>query len=220
MPTAPAPPPFDDATVEPVTNPVATAETSRVEPVAPPAGPASSVVEPAVASVEPAAAAAERVVTPVEPRTSVVGPVAPGARPRLCPPRHRLRRRQRPHRCCWPPQPRRLTLDQPDRDATTVVEPVAPDVPPIALEAEEEKKLRTRRRRATRSPEQSHSTWFSIFTWVRNIGIIVLLFVAWQLWGTAIAQHQAQDQLKSQFDAAIKFASPATRGEDGGGHRP
>ena len=57
-------------------------------------------------------------------------------------------------------------------------------------------------------PTQSHSTWFSVFTWVRNIGIIVLLFVAWQLWGTAIAQHQAQDQLKSQFDAAMKSHHP------------
>jgi sortase A len=47
----------------------------------------------------------------------------------------------------------------------------------------------------------AHSGWFSAFTWIRNIGVILILFVVWQLWGTAIAQGQAQDQLKAQFDA-------------------
>ena len=47
---------------------------------------------------------------------------------------------------------------------------------------------------ATRFP------WFSLFTWMRNVGIIILLFVGWQLWGTSIAQHHAQSQLKSEFD--------------------
>lgn len=46
--------------------------------------------------------------------------------------------------------------------------------------------------------------WFHTFTWVRNIGIIILLFVVWQLWGTSISQHHAQSQLKSEFDAKVQ----------------
>jgi sortase A len=33
------------------------------------------------------------------------------------------------------------------------------------------------------------------------VGVIILLFLAWQLWGTSISQHHAQSQLKSQFEA-------------------
>ena len=36
---------------------------------------------------------------------------------------------------------------------------------------------------------------------MRNVGVIILLFVAWQLWGTAITQHHSQAVLKSQFEA-------------------
>jgi sortase A len=43
----------------------------------------------------------------------------------------------------------------------------------------------------------------TIFTWVQNLGAIVLLFVAWQLWGTAIGEHHAQDALQQQFDAKL-----------------
>ncbi len=47
----------------------------------------------------------------------------------------------------------------------------------------------------------AQSPWFHVFTWTRNVGAIILLFVVWQLWGTSISQHQAQSQLKSEFDA-------------------
>ena len=43
----------------------------------------------------------------------------------------------------------------------------------------------------------------TLFTWVRNIGAIILLFVAWQLWGTAIGEHHAQAALRAQFDAKL-----------------
>jgi LPXTG-site transpeptidase (sortase) family protein len=43
-------------------------------------------------------------------------------------------------------------------------------------------------------------------SWVRNIGAIILLFVAWQLWGTAITQHHSQSAFKSQFDAGLHHA--------------
>ena len=36
-------------------------------------------------------------------------------------------------------------------------------------------------------------------TWVRNIGIIVVLFAVWQLWGTGIAEAHSQSHLKSQY---------------------
>jgi sortase A len=38
-----------------------------------------------------------------------------------------------------------------------------------------------------------------VFTWARNIGLIILLFVAWQLWGTGLVEHHAQESLASQF---------------------
>jgi LPXTG-site transpeptidase (sortase) family protein len=45
--------------------------------------------------------------------------------------------------------------------------------------------------------------WLTVASWVRNFGAIILLFVAWQLWGTAITQHQSQQALKSQFQAKV-----------------
>jgi sortase A len=54
--------------------------------------------------------------------------------------------------------------------------------------------------------------WATVFTWVRNVGAIVLLFVAWQLWGTAIGEHHEQSALRSQFEAAVHahHRAPAT----------
>ena len=40
---------------------------------------------------------------------------------------------------------------------------------------------------------------FTAFGWMRNIGVILLLFAAWQLWGTSIQQAHAQRTLKTQF---------------------
>ncbi len=57
--------------------------------------------------------------------------------------------------------------------------------------------------------------WVTTFTWIRNLGIVILLFVAWQLWGTSIAQHRAQDQLHAEFDAKVSahhVAKPAAGG--------
>jgi sortase A len=46
----------------------------------------------------------------------------------------------------------------------------------------------------------------SASNWVRNIGALLILFAAWQLWGTAIAQHHAQSSLQSQFETKVKAA--------------
>lgn len=46
----------------------------------------------------------------------------------------------------------------------------------------------------------------AVSTWVRNIGAIVIVFAAWQLWGTGLAQHQSQHELASQFQATEQHA--------------
>ena len=48
-------------------------------------------------------------------------------------------------------------------------------------------------------------------TWVRNIGALLILFAAWQLWGTAIAQHHSQASLKQEFAAKV-HGKPHTKG--------
>jgi len=50
------------------------------------------------------------------------------------------------------------------------------------------------------------------FGWMRNIGIVVILFAAWQVWGTSISQHQAQQSLRGQFQAQIH--TPAGTGSE------
>ncbi len=55
--------------------------------------------------------------------------------------------------------------------------------------------------------QDAHRQLFiTICTWLRNIGVLMILFAAWQLWGTAIAQHHAQAGLQSQFEAKVKAA--------------
>jgi LPXTG-site transpeptidase (sortase) family protein len=51
----------------------------------------------------------------------------------------------------------------------------------------------------------------SFFSWVRNIGALMILFVAWQLWGTSIGQHHAQAVLGSQFEAKLHSAKPVPK---------
>lgn len=41
-------------------------------------------------------------------------------------------------------------------------------------------------------------------------GVLILLFVAYQLWGTAWAEARAQDDLKEEFAAALAEAEPTT----------
>ena len=66
-----------------------------------------------------------------------------------------------------------------------------------------------RRRRAharSATDVRTHERRLSITAWVRNIGAIILLFTAWQLWGTAITQHHSQNQLQQSFDAKLAKA--------------
>jgi LPXTG-site transpeptidase (sortase) family protein len=45
----------------------------------------------------------------------------------------------------------------------------------------------------------------TLFAWVRNIALIVVLFAAWEVWGTALPEHHSQTQLAGQFhtDTAV-----------------
>jgi len=53
------------------------------------------------------------------------------------------------------------------------------------------------------------SAGYTAFTWLFNLGAILLLFVAWQLWGTSISQHHAQAQLHRAFDASVNNSTVA-----------
>jgi sortase A len=39
--------------------------------------------------------------------------------------------------------------------------------------------------------------------WVQNIGLIMLLFAAWQLWGTSIQHNDAQHTLRTEFQVKV-----------------
>ena len=54
-----------------------------------------------------------------------------------------------------------------------------------------------------RDGDKHRTRLVTISTWVRNIGALLILFAAWQLWGTAIAEHHSQDALRQQFDAKV-----------------
>ncbi len=57
--------------------------------------------------------------------------------------------------------------------------------------------------------QRRHKIYVSISTWVMCIGALVILFAAWQLWGTAIEQHHSQDDLAKQFSAKVHHAHPS-----------
>jgi sortase A len=48
---------------------------------------------------------------------------------------------------------------------------------------------------------------FAGFGWVRNIGLILILFAVWQLWGTAIEHAHDQASLHQQFEAHVHQAT-------------
>ena len=45
---------------------------------------------------------------------------------------------------------------------------------------------------------------------MRNIGVVVILFAAWQVWGTSISQHQAQASLRGQFQSRVLGKAPGS----------
>jgi sortase A len=61
----------------------------------------------------------------------------------------------------------------------------------------------------TRGPQTlaTPSAGYTAFTWLLNLGAVLLLFVAWQLWGTSISQHHAQAQLHQAFEASLRHST-------------
>jgi sortase A len=108
------------------------------------------------------------------------------------------------------PLPMVLERDPPWLDIVAASIPsVSSGIPETRLRSA--KGSRVHRRRRIRSgvrplSERNRLRWLSIASWVRSIGVIILLFVAWQLWGTAITQHHSQSQLQRQFQAKVNHA--------------
>jgi sortase A len=55
------------------------------------------------------------------------------------------------------------------------------------------------RRPAPREHIRTLRALFVAAGWVRNIGVILILFAAWQLWGTSIEHDYAQQTLRTEF---------------------
>jgi LPXTG-site transpeptidase (sortase) family protein len=60
--------------------------------------------------------------------------------------------------------------------------------------------------KSRRMDDRSRARWLTLSSWARNIGVLLILFAAWQLWGTSITQHHSQSVLASQFSAKVKQA--------------
>jgi LPXTG-site transpeptidase (sortase) family protein len=99
---------------------------------------------------------------------------------------------------------------RPDVSGNTLVAPVPLIADPSEPALSNEEGPSDERRRLMR--RQGLAT---LFGWIRNIGIIILLFVAWQLWGTSISQHHDQQQLQSTFDASLQAHHPTSSGSNG-----
>jgi sortase A len=48
--------------------------------------------------------------------------------------------------------------------------------------------------------------------WVRNLGCLLLLFLAYQWWGTGFEQHRSQARLRASFQPAMSRGTPAAEG--------
>jgi sortase A len=147
---------------------------------------------------------------PVTPATPLVGPTTPEA------PERQVPAQDAP---VFPvPRPQTDVSAGPRTVEPEVFEPhqVTAEIEAIAVTRESPQE---REAESAVDPQRStrlalkYSRWVTVFTWIRNIGVITLLFVAWQLWGTAIAQHHAQGQLQSEFEAKVKAHHTSAPGE-------
>ena len=57
--------------------------------------------------------------------------------------------------------------------------------------------------------------WAETFLWVRNVGVITLLFVVYQLWGTGVGQARSQRTLLHDFTAAVAGGPAAAAASSG-----
>ncbi|HXN62832.1 MAG TPA: class E sortase [Acidimicrobiales bacterium] len=175
-----------------------------VRPEAAAAAPAA-VVEPVTAPVQPE--------TPEPPVANGVGAFAQSAVDQSAPAQPHAEFADEPLKALVEPvavpEPIRGAVPQATVMATGVMAPVTPwetkvgaphEAPPVSQVD------KASRRRAG---------WVTTFTWIETLGVVILLFVAWQLWGTAIAQHRAQDQLHAEFNAKLRADHVAKAGKGG-----
>ena len=198
--------------VGPIIEPAPPARAPAAEPPPPPAPPAAVPVDQAPVSAPPAETARPQpIAQPPPPAPPAAVPVDQA--PVSAPPAETAR----PQPIAQPPpppadvnagQPRThvVWVDEQSVSDGTAAQLHVPTVagseleanqelaPPVESSAPGEKPKRVRRHRPRLA---------TVFTWIRNIGAIILLFVGWQLWGTAIAQHHAQATLQSQFQAEV-----------------
>jgi len=57
--------------------------------------------------------------------------------------------------------------------------------------------------------QQEKGADYRVGTWIRNVGAVVLLFVAFQLWGTGVQEARYQITLKRQFEALVRKGATA-----------
>ncbi len=96
-------------------------------------------------------------------------------------------------------------------DSRGVADPTSVPIPvPVTPSLEEAPTSRRARASARRS------RWAMVGTGLRNLGILLLLFVAFQLWGTSALQGRDQAKLRSQFQLAIATqTAPSNIADDG-----
>ncbi len=114
------------------------------------------------------------------------------------------------------------TLPSADPAGDEVPEPVSP-VEPTRRQRREQRQSRWKalgrphrthaKARPSRLNDVKRQRMIVVSSWISNIGVIILLFVAWQLWGTSIAQHHTQSALESQFQGEIHH--PAVKPQPG-----
>lgn len=150
------------------------------EPAAPAAFAAAAAAATAAATAPAPSPVPEQVATPAEPLTAPAPPTL-----RVVPP---------PVTPAAPPPvtPAAEPVASPPVDAAPTTE--MPDVDEAAGARPEGRQARHAHRR---------SRWARIGTGVRNLGILLLLFVAFQLWGTSALEHRDQARLKQQFTVAL-----------------
>jgi sortase A len=61
-------------------------------------------------------------------------------------------------------------------------------------------------------PSRRRERLATAFGWIRNVGFALVLFAAWQLWGTSLAQHQSQQALGQQFATHVHQTTTPSSG--------
>ena len=122
-----------------------------------------------------------------------------------------------------PPPPRQPSLDLSPNPRTAVETQVPPEAPRAYRSTQEDseasapsaaptidaaQRLTRRNRRLRRA--------FVAFGWMRDFGLILIAFAAWQLWGTSIEQSQAQQALRQQFESHLPTTAPTTQNKSAG----